>query len=244
MNNKIFLMIKEKLSDVLILPKYQPTLNTLAVDTELEKIDWTPARLAKFKLAVANELELEEIDISGTLKETVDRLDNLYLSRYFGEMWKPTTDQYQYSGWGIVDLINNQNPKRVLDFGCGYNQFKGRIDNLVGIDPYNNCADYMVDILDFNVEPKSFDHIIVFGSLNFNSFEAIRIRFEKLLSLLTDGGRMYFRVNPGHDKPGAYYVDIFDWKFETVYALAKDYNLDLEKFKIDNGDRFYFEMVK
>ena len=244
MNSRIFNMIKEKLADVLTLPKYQTVLDTLDISTELESIEWTPARLEKFKRAVADELGFDEIDLSGTLEETVDRLDKQYLSRFFGEIWKPSTDKYQYSGWGLVDLINKQDPKQVLDFGCGYNQFKGRINNLIGIDPYNNCADYMVDILDFNVEPSSFDHIIVFGSLNFNSFEDIEVRFKKLVSLLMPKGRMYFRVNPGNLWANGPYVDIFPWNFDVAYNLAKNHGVALEKFKIDNGDRLYFEIVK
>lgn len=244
MNNRIFNMMKEKLAEVLTLPKYQETLDTIDVNTQLMDIDWTPARLEKFKQAVADELCFDDIDIAGSFADTVNNLDKQYLNRFFGEIWKPTTDQYQYSGWSLVDVINKQNPKRVLDFGCGYNQFKGRIDNLVGIDPYNNCADYMVDILDFAVEPESFDHIIVLGSLNFNSFKDIEIRFEKLVSLLMPGGRMYFRANPGHIWPNGPYVDIFPWSFEVAYNLAKTHGLELEKFKKDNGDRLYFEMTK
>ena len=53
--------------------------------------------------------------------------------------------------------INKLNPRKVLDVGCGYNQFKGRINNLIGIDPYNNCADYQVDIFEFVDEPNSYD---------------------------------------------------------------------------------------
>ena len=244
MNNRIFNMMKKKLAEVLTLPKYQETLDTLDVNTQLMDIDWTPARLEKFKRAVADELCFDDINISGTFADTVNNLDKQYLNRFFGEIWKPTTDQYQYSGWSLVDVINKQTPNRVLDFGCGYNQFKGRIDNLVGIDPYNNCADYMVDILDFAVEPESFDHIIVLGSLNFNSREDIEIRFKKLISLLMPGGRMYFRANPGNIWPNGPYVDIFPWSFEVAYDLAKVHGLELEKFKKDNGDRLYFEMLK
>ena len=244
MNNRIFNMMKEKLAEVLTLPKYKETLDSLDVNTYLMDIDWTPARLEKFKRAVADELCFDDIDLSRTFADVVHNLDKLYLGRYFGEIWKPTTDQYQYSGWGLVDLINKQDPKKVLDFGCGYNQFKGRINNLTGIDPYNNCADYMVDILDFTVEPESFDHIIVLGSLNFNSLEDIETRFKKLVSLLMPGGRMYFRANPGNIWPNGPYVDIFPWSFEVAYSFAGKYGLELEKFKKDNGDRLYFEMVK
>ena len=106
---------------------------------------------------------------------------------------QPNTDGHTYSGWKIVDRINEQDPKNVLDFGCGYNQFKPRIKNLVGIDPNNECADYMVDVLEFNVDEK-YDHIIVFGSLNFGDEKDIRKRFDKLYNLLK--GRNVFGVNP------------------------------------------------
>jgi predicted RNA-binding protein associated with RNAse of E/G family len=32
---------------------------------------------------------------------------------------------------------------------------KGAYKILIGIDPYNNCADYEVDILDYKVKPES-----------------------------------------------------------------------------------------
>jgi len=38
-------MMKEKLTEVLTLPKYQETLEMLDVNTQLMDIDWTPARL-------------------------------------------------------------------------------------------------------------------------------------------------------------------------------------------------------
>jgi hypothetical protein len=30
----------------------------------------------------------------------------------------------------------------VLDVGCGYNEFKGKINNLTGLDPYNKKCGY------------------------------------------------------------------------------------------------------
>ena len=244
MNNRIFKLIEENLKISFSLPKYQEIRNNINKQTVIDNLPWTPARLEKFKQAVSNELCFTDVDINGTFEEIVDRLDKQYLNRFFGEIWKPTTDQYQYSGWSLVDVINKQNLKRVLDFGCGYNQFKGRIDNLVGIDPYNNCADYMVDILDFNVEPESFDHIIVLGSLNFNSKEDIESRFKRLVELLMPNGRMYLRANPGILWPDGPYVDIFPWSFEIAHEFAKTYNLSLETFKKDNNDRLYFEYKK
>ena len=226
------------------LPKYQGIRDNLNKDTQIESLPWTPARLNKFKESVEKELQLLSLDLTGTLEEIVGRLDKRYLNRFFGEIWKPTTEIYQYTGWSLVEEINKTDPKAVLDFGCGYNPFKGRIKNLIGIDPYNNCADYMVDILDFKVEPEIYDHIIVFGSLNFNSKDEIDVRFERLVSLLMPGGKMYFRANPGILWPNGLYVDIFPWSFEVAYEFAQKYNLELETFKKDNNDRFYFVYKK
>jgi hypothetical protein len=128
--------------------------------------------------------------------------------------------------------------------GCGYNQFKGRINNLVGIDPYNNCADYMVDVLDFVMPDKTYDHILVLGSLNFNEKADLEIRLAKIVELLEDGGKIYFRANPGNIWNNGPYVDIFPWDFALVTEFAKKFNLTLETFKKDNNDRLYFVYSK
>jgi SAM-dependent methyltransferase len=244
MNTRIFALMMKNLNETFHLDKYNEIRSTFGKDTVLDALPWTPARQRKFTEGIAEELQFDEVDLSGTVEQAINRLDTRYMNRFFGEIWQPETDKYQYSGWGLVDLINNEDPKHVLDFGCGYNPFKGRINNLVGIDPYNNAADYMVDILEFKVEPESFDHIIVFGSLNFGDKEDIYSRFAKLNEYLMPGGRMYFRANPGNLWPKGPYVDIFPWTFEVAYDLAKTHGLELEKFKKDNGDRLYFEFAK
>lgn len=244
MNTKIYKLFSENLEKSFHLDKYKEICNNFNEKTIINDLPWTPARLRKFTETISDALQFEEIDLEGTLEEVISKLDTRYMNRFFGEIWKPDTDKYQYSGWGLVELINKQDPKAVLDFGCGYHPFKGRINNLIGIDPFNNAADYMVDILEFKVEPNSYDHIIVFGSLNFGDKNDIYTRFAKLNELLMPGGRMYFRANPGHLWPKGPYVDIFPWSFEVAYDLAKTHGLTLEKFKKDNGDRLYFEMHK
>ena len=150
MNNKIHHLIHKNLELAFNLPKYRTVLDTLTKDTRIDFLPWTPARYSKFKDAVEHELSLP-CEYRGTLKEIVADLSERYTDRFFREMWKPRTGDYDYTGWNLVDEINNQNPQNVLDVGCGYHPFKGRIPNLVGIDPYNNCADYEVDILDYKV---------------------------------------------------------------------------------------------
>ena len=240
MNTRIFSLVMANLEEAFRLPKY----NNLEItkDSLLEELPFTPARKEKFAQSIMDELDIQYIDFTGTIEEFVASLDKIYMKRFFGEIWQPATDDHTYSGWSIVDRINERNPKNVLDFGCGYNQFKPRIKNLVGIDPYNDAADYMIDILEFNVDEK-FDHIIVFGSLNFGDEKDIRKRFDRLYNLLDVDGRMYFRVNPGILWPKGPYVDIFPWSFEFAYKLAKEYACKLEKYKKDK-ERFYFELLK
>jgi hypothetical protein len=243
MNTRIFKLLIENLHNSFNLEKYAEIRSNLTKTTAIESLPWTPARFEKFKGKVRKELGFD-VPTSGSIAEIVDSLDVKYLSRYFGEIWKPTTEVYTYSGWALVDEVNKHNPKAVLDVGCGYNQFKGRINNLVGIDPYNNCADYMVDVLDFVMPDKTYDHILVLGALNFNEKADLEIRLAKIVELLADGGKIYFRANPGNIWNNGPYVDIFPWDFALVTEFAKQFNLNLETFKKDNNDRLYFVYSK
>ena len=170
MNTKIFNLIRKNLQEAFDLPKYQGI--SFNVDTLVQDLPWTPARYRKFKDAVEAELALP-CDYIGTLEHIVADLSERYILRFFSEIWKPRTNDYDYTGWALAEAIAKEDPKSVLDVGCGYHPFKGRIPNLVGIDPYNNCADYQVDIHEYKVKPGSHDHILALGSINFNSRDDI-----------------------------------------------------------------------
>jgi hypothetical protein len=181
MNTKIFSLITKNLQTAFNLPKYSKI--SIMENTVVDSLPWTPARYRKFKDAVEAELSLP-CEYRGTLREIVDDLNERYTYRFFAEIWKPRTGDYEHTGWSLVDEINALNPQSVLDVGCGYHPFKGRIKNLIGIDPYNDCADYEVDILDYKVKPESHDVIIALGSINFNSRPDIEQRFDHCVSLL------------------------------------------------------------
>lgn len=163
--------------------------------------------------------------------------------RFFSEIWKPRTGDYEHTGWELAEEINKLNPERVLDVGCGYHPFKGRIHNLVGIDPYNNCADYEVDILEYKVN-HHYDVIMALGSINFNSRDDIEARFSHCVNLLKPNGKFYLRANPGITHKTGPYVDIFPWTFQVANDFAEKYNLRLETFKKDANDRLYFVYQK
>ena len=234
MNTKIFALLTKNLQDAFNLPKYSYVV--IGPKTEVELLPWTPARYRKFKDTVEAELSLP-CDYVGTVEDIVADLSERYTHRFFAEIWKPRTNDYDYTGWELAEEVNKSNPQSVLDVGCGYHPFKGRINNLVGIDPYNNCADYMVDILDY---VGSHDVVIALGSINFNSRDEIEARFSKCVSVLKPGGRFYLRANPGIPHKTGPYVDIFPWTFEVVKEFENKYNLHLETYKKDANDRLYF----
>jgi len=228
MNTKIFNLITKNLKSAFNLSKYsQISINE---NTVVQDLPWTPARYKKFKDAMWEELQLNS-DYVGTTSEIVADLSNRYIHHFFSEIWKPRTGEYDHSGWALAESIAAQNPKSVLDVGCGYHPFKGRIPNLIGIDPHNNHADYEVDILDYKVPPNSHDHIIALGSINFNSKDEIEQRFAHCVNLLQPGGKFYLRANPGMPHKTGPYVDIFPWTFEVVNEFADKYNLKLLEFK-------------
>jgi hypothetical protein len=241
MNTKIFKLITENLQEAFNLPKYQNIV--IVADTAVDQLPWTPARYNKFKDAVEKELDLP-CDYRGLLKDIVADLSERYTLRFFSEMWKPRTNDYDYTGWALAEEITKQNPASVLDVGCGYHPFKGRIPNLIGIDPYNNCADFEVDILDYKVKPASHDHIIALGSINFNSQDEIEARFSHCVDLLMPAGKFYLRANPGIPHKTGPYVDIFPWTFEIVVEFAEKFGLKLLEFKKDANDRLYFSYQK
>ena len=240
MNTKIFNLIAKNLEVTFNLPKYKNIV--VSQDTVVDELPWTPARYRKFKDAIEAELSLP-CEYCGTLKEIVADLSERYTHRFFSEIWKPRTGDYDYTGWALAERIAEQNPQAVLDVGCGYHPFKGRIPNLVGIDPYNNCADFEVDILDYRVKTK-YDHIIALGSINFNSQDEIEERFAHCVDLLESGGNFYLRANSGIPHKTGPYVDIFPWSFELVNEFADKYNLKLLEFKRDNNERLYFSYQK
>lgn len=244
MNRKITSYLLKKLSDAFKLQRWDGIRQGLGLNTVVSDLPWTPKRYEKFRDDLVRTFDVDP-SLDGTVADIADDIDAQYSSRFWGGgVWQPRTDVYQYSGWNIVDEINKRDPKAVLDVGCGYNQFKPRIQNLVGIDKFNNSADYMVDILEYNVEPETYDAVIVFGSINFGNYEDVSARFAKVFELTSPGGRIYVRANPGYSHKNGPWIDIYDWDFESAHRIAKENDAKLITFKVDNGDRLFFIFEK
>ena len=133
-------------------------------------------------------------------------------------------------------------PKRILDIGCGYNQFKPHLPGLIGIDPYNPAADYMVDILDFE-DDQLFDAVLILGSINFNQYEDVLLRMEKAASFLRPGSEIYQRANPGIQHETGPWVEVFPWSFKYVKDFGRRLSLEIVTFKQDQ-DRLFIVYKK
>lgn len=244
MNRKIASYLLKKLQDSFKLDRWTKIRDGISVDTVVSDLPWTPKRYEKFREDLVQTFDVDP-RLEGTVRDVINDIDTQYSFRFWGGgVWQPRTDIYQYSGWNIVDEINKRDPRAVLDVGCGYNQFKPRIKNLVGIDKFNNSADYMVDILEYNVEPGTYDAVIVFGSINFGDYEDVSTRFAKVFELTAPGGCIYVRANPGHGHKNGPWIDIYEWDFESAHRIARENNVELVTFKIDNGDRLFFAFEK
>ena len=182
-----------------------------------------------------------EVKRCDTLEQYAEVIDDACLDKYFSKYWQNDMKKWKYSGLALVDEVNNLKPRAVLDVGCGYNEFKGKIDNLIGIDPYNNKADLQVTAMDFKTDQK-FDVILCLGSVNFGNQNKIIKEVNKCVDLLTDGGTMFFRVNPGimHDKSEAKWIEFFSWNVPFIIELAEMLNLQVLDIRDDTNQRKYF----
>ena len=180
-----------------------------------------------------------------SLEQYADIIDDACLNKYFSKYWENDMKKWKYSGLALINEVNNLKPRAVLDVGCGYNEFKGRINNIIGIDPYNDNADLQVGTLDYKTDQK-FDVILCLGSVNFGSRDKIIAEVERCEKLLADGGTMFFRVNPGlpHDKPEADWIEFYAWNVPFIIELSEKFNLKILDIRDDTNSRKYFVYKK
>jgi hypothetical protein len=206
------------------------------------------------QLLVHSENDLNKIDMPyiqetfavtvnrcNTLEQYVEAIDVACLHKYFSKYWENDMKKWKYSGLALVDEVNSLKPRAVLDVGCGYNEFRGKIDNLTGIDPYNDKADLQVSTLEYRTDQK-FDVMLCLGSVNFGSRDKIIAEVGRCVDLLEDGGTMFFRVNPGvqHDKSEAKWIEFYAWNVPFIIELSEMFNLKILDIRDDSNQRKYF----
>jgi hypothetical protein len=221
---------------------------------KLEQMIHTSPQLLRqpgtLKQAIQGTFDIELNDVNYTnVGELVDRIDDKVLDNYFRNHWQGAMSKYKYSGPALIKEVNSLKPRSVLDIGCGYHEFKGKIDNLTGIDPYNSNADIEVKLLDYHPQER-YDATLALGSINFGSTDKIFAELEHAVSLCNPGAVMFFRANPGlphdnePDRPRgdqSRWISFYPWDSNFIINCADQLNVDILDIRTDtHKNRLYF----
>jgi hypothetical protein len=175
-------------------------------------------------------------------------MDQEFLNFYFREIWKPSTDVYSHSSYQkIAETISDLD--LLLDVGCGVNPFKQLVKNVIGIDPARDEADYKTTLESFYYKEK-FTVATCLGSINFGDENIIADQISKLVSLMADQSRIFWRLNPGrndHKNQHCEKIIFFPWSFSKLNKFAEKHGyVQSQEFIESNKDimRLYAEWRK
>jgi len=174
----------------------------------------------------------------------INYMDQHTLDKYFSTHWHSNIDQYEYSGWALVQKIKLG--ESVLDVGCGTNPFRDRIANLTGIDPAFDQADYKCTIEQFESNIQ-FNVAFCLGSINFGSEAIILKQIGHVVDLLTPHARIYWRCNPGRQDHGNEHcqeIDFFNWTPELLHQYAEQFGFRVADLQQDSNNRIYCEWIR
>jgi len=160
------------------------------------------------------------------------------------EIWNTDLNCYPISGFALVPEIANLNPNKILDVGCGYNEFKTHFPNLEGIDLANTNADWVGDILDYPAEDNTYDVILALGSINFIDKQTVYKQMTWIANKLKVGGTIFIRVNPSNPPSSAITNQFYAWTIEDIYKVAEENNLQIVNNSIQFENRIKSEFIR
>jgi SAM-dependent methyltransferase len=141
------------------------------------------------------------------------------------------TTKYCYEICNNLKLKYNDEPK-VLDVGCGTNEYKNIFSDLLGIDACNINADIKRPFLEVELEDESFDIVLALGSLHYISKEYVFENFDKVIKVLKPDGYILLRSRDAAnvEDPDFHYT----WSDDMVDEVVDKYNLAIESFQVFN----------
>jgi hypothetical protein len=170
-----------------------------------------------------------------------------FLDQYFRTHWRPGATGIYSSYPSIAKKINAQD--WVLDVGCGDNQLKSLLPNVVGIDPANSCADYATTIEQFQ-PPRLFDVALCLGSINFGDRSTIQNQIECMVRCLQPRARVFWRMNPGaqdHASDQCKKIVFYPWTHAESELFARAHGFEMINPQVEltgNRIRLYCEWVR
>ncbi|KHA76035.1 hypothetical protein NC77_26745 [Janthinobacterium lividum] len=178
--------------------------------------------------------------------------DNARLIAFFHpQTWQASIDRFPLSGYALVEQVNALRPRTVVDVGCGFNPFKGKISNLIGIDIANDAADLVCDLHDAPFAEDSIDVCLALGSINFGGAQQVAAALRKVHGWLRPGGTLFMRANPG--EPIGNDIAVFPWHPQWIRQFAHEVGFELasaieeERLVLSNGQaarRLFWRYVK
>ena len=174
-------------------------------------------------------LPLHKMNIKATVKE------------YFGKHWSSRTSTYKYSNHSIAEKIKPH--ERVIDIGCGFNEFKPIIQNLVGIDIVNPKADIIIDLEHYKCKDK-FDVALCLGSIQYGDDNDMTRQIGKVANILKPTSRIYWRSNTGvrdHKNEMVKIVPYYPWTKQKHEQYAKQFGFKVDFIADDSHGRIYAE---
>jgi len=115
--------------------------------------------------------------------------------RYKPQKWRGTHFQENAGLEEMYQRINALDPKLVIDVGCGRNQHKSHIKNLVGFDasPFPE-VDRHCTILEAEFDINSADAVLCLGSIQYISREYVLANIDRVMGWVKPGGLIEMRV--------------------------------------------------
>ena len=157
-----------------------------------------------------------------------------------------TFDTRKYSGQWLVDRVNADNPNAMcIDIGCGSNPYKGKIKNLIGMEP----GDWGNKDVQWSIQPHMYkyfndnvwDYAFAIGPLNHGDTNEIEEMLNTIHGCLRPGGRLiglvkpanwaHLKVDPWRESRGLCYP----WFRESIYMFADRCDFDFELEPVLDG---------